>query len=48
MYDSFTRTTVGFYNQYRSLVVANTTKSGDKIKWNSQTLPADEKLGLIK
>ena len=45
MYDSSIMTPVGFYSQYRALVMANTEKTLDTIKWNGQTLTANKKFG---
>ena len=35
---------VGFYNQYRNLVIANLKKRGDTIHWQDIVLDQDEKL----
>ena len=35
---------VGFYNQYRNLVIANLKKRGDTIHWQNAELQQDEKL----
>ena len=43
VYDSSVNTPVSFYNQYRSLMMTNTAKTGDTIRWNSNTLTEDEK-----
>ena len=44
VYGNSVMTPVGFYNQCRMLVMANTAKNGDTIKLNGQTMTADEKL----
>ena len=35
---------VGFYNQYRHLIIANLKKRGDRIHWQEANLDQDEKL----
>ena len=35
---------MGFYNEYRNLIIANLKKRGDKIRWQNDTLARDEKL----
>ena len=37
-------TPVGFYNNYRSLILGNLARRGDEIKWKNTTLTEDEKL----
>ena len=37
-------TPIGFYNNYRSLMMGNLGKTGDNIQWQSKTLTEDEKL----
>ena len=37
-------TPIGFYNNYRSLIMGNLGKKGDKILWQDSTLAQDEKL----
>lgn len=37
-------TPIGFYNQYRSLIMGNLGKRGDVIEWKNETLKEDEKL----
>ena len=37
-------TPVGFYNNYRSLILGNLAKRGDEIKWKKTNLTQDEKL----
>jgi len=44
VYDSSTMTPVGFNNQYRSLVMNNMARNGDRIRWKGTTLQEDEKL----
>ena len=35
---------VGFYNQYRNLIIANLKKRGNRIHWQEANLDQDEKL----
>ena len=35
---------MGFYNEYRNLIIANLKKRGDEIRWQNDTLARDEKL----
>ena len=35
---------MGFYNEYRNLIIANLKKRGDKIRWQNERLARDEKL----
>ena len=35
---------MGFYNQYRNIIIANLKKRGDRILWQNDTLNRDEKL----
>ncbi len=37
-------TPIGFYNNYRSLIMGNLGKKGETIKWQDSTLAQDEKL----
>ena len=37
-------TPIGFYNNYRSLMMGNLGKTGDSIQWQNKTLTEDEKL----
>lgn len=44
-YDATGQTTpIGFYNQYRSMVIGNLAKKDTKIQWKNETLKEDEKL----
>ena len=44
-YDPTEQTTpIGFYNQYRSLVMGNLKKKHDVIQWKNETLKEDERL----
>ena len=44
-YDETSMTPVGFYNQYRTVIINNLKKKNDVIKWKSQDpLDADEKI----
>lgn len=44
-FDSTGQTTaVGFYNQYRSMIIANLAKKNDVISWKNEVLKEDEKL----
>ena len=38
------QTTIGFYNQYRSMIMSNLGTAGEKITWRNETLTTDEKL----
>ena len=35
---------MGFYNEYRNLIIANLKKRGDEIRWQNERLARDEKL----
>ena len=35
---------MGFYNEYRNVIIANLKKRGDEIRWLNETLNRDEKL----
>ena len=35
---------MGFYNEYRNVIIANLKKRGDKIRWQNESLARDEKL----
>ena len=35
---------IGFYNQYRSMIMGNLAKKDEKIEWKNETLTEDEKL----
>ena len=35
---------MGFYNEYRNLLIANLKKRSDKIRWQNERLARDEKL----
>ena len=37
-------TPIGFYNQYRSMIIGNLAKRGDVVEWKNETLKEDEKL----
>ena len=37
-------TPIGFYNQYRSLIMGNLAKKGDTIEWKNEKLKEDERL----
>ena len=44
-YDITGQTTpIGFYNQYRSIIIGNLAKQGTKIEWKNEVLKEDEKL----
>ena len=47
-YDSESMTPSGFYQMYRQLIMANTAKCGDVIKWNGETMPSDEDPALLR
>ena len=38
------QTPIGFYNQYRSMIISNLANKGDQIEWKNETLTNDEKL----
>ena len=35
---------MGFYNEYRNVIIANLKKRGDEIRWQNEALARDEKL----
>ena len=37
-------TAIGFYNQYRSMIIGNLAKRGDVVEWKNETLKEDERL----
>ena len=43
-YDSTKSTPIAFYNQYRTLISNNLSRSNDTIKYKGETLQADEKM----
>ena len=45
-YDSETMTLADFYNQYQTIILTNTGRNSDVIRWNNNTaLTADEIIG---